>query len=211
MQPQPFIVGITGGSASGKTSFLNRLVHSFSPNDICLISQDNYYKPIEEQPQDMNGVPNFDTPDSIDLQTYKNDIAALKSGKTVERLEYTFNNPNVKPKLLVFNPSPIIIVEGIFVFYFQELAKLLDLKIYIESRESTKLKRRIIRDKVERGYDLDDVLYRWEHHVIPTYEKYISPFKHEADVVIPNNSGFDKGIDVVINYLTQKVKQAREN
>lgn len=201
----PFTVGITGGSASGKTFFLSSLIKMFSPDDICLISQDNYYFPRDQQPKDQNDVINFDLPQSIDFSAYVTDINLLKAGKTVERKEYTFNNAKVIPRDLIFKPSPIIIIEGIFVFSAKELSDLLDLKIYIDAKDHIKLKRRIIRDNEERGYDLDDVLYRYEHHVIPTYEKYIEPYKHLSDLVIPNNSDFNTALDVLVAFLKTKV------
>ena len=177
---EAYIIGITGGSASGKTLFLNELLNAFSDQEICLISQDNYYKPVHLQPLDENGVPNFDTPLSLDFESFAKDISGLKSGMTIKRPEYTFNNPKKKPKILTFNPAPIIIVEGIFVFYFPHISKQLDLKIFIDAKEHVKLSRRIKRDRQERGYDVEDVLYRYEKHVAPTYERYIEPFKYDG-------------------------------
>ena len=203
---KPFIVGITGGSASGKTTFLRKLVDSFRPEDICLISQDNYYHPREHQLIDENGIINFDLPSSIDEVSYAADVQTISQGQSFSRLEYTFNNPNIIPRVLVFNPAPIVIVEGIFVFYFEEVARLLDLKVYIDAKEHVKLHRRIIRDKEERGYDLEDVLYRYLNHVAPTYEKYIKPYKQDADIVIPNNRKFDRGLEVLVSYLDTKVQ-----
>ena len=202
-----FLVGITGGSASGKTSFLNRLMESFGPEEVCLLSQDNYYKPRAEQPTDVNGIENYDTPNSIDFESFFQDLLDLRRGKPVSRFEYTFNNPTVTPKLLTWNPAPIIIVEGIFVLYHPEVSNLLDLKLFIDSKEWLKLKRRIIRDKIERGYDLEDVLYRWEHHVTPTYDKYILPFKDSADLVIQNNHGFGRALEIFTDYLKHKINE----
>ena len=99
----------------------------------------------------------------------------------------------------------MIVVEGIFVLYFSIISDLLDLKIFIEAKDHIKLKRRIIRDKMERGYDLDDVLYRYEKHVIPTYEKYIAPYKHNSDVIIPNNSNFNTALNVMVTFLKSRV------
>lgn len=201
---KPFIVGITGGSASGKTLFLERLLSSFDPGEVCLISQDNYYKPRHMQPIDAQGVHNFDTPNSIDFEQYAADIRKIQNGESVFREEYTFNNSSKKPKMLTFTSAPVVVVEGIFVLFYPELADLLDLKIFIDAKDHIKLKRRIIRDKVERGYDLDDVLYRYEMHVMPTYEKYIKPFKNDADLIVPNNSSFDMALDVIRTYLRVK-------
>ncbi|MDX5348920.1 MAG: uridine-cytidine kinase [Hymenobacteraceae bacterium] len=204
---KPYIVGITGGSASGKTTFLNKLLASFRPEDICLVSQDNYYKPRELQFKDEKGVVNFDLPSSIDDGEYAHDVQKLSQGNVVTRKEYTFNNPNIVPRDLVFKPAPIVVVEGIFVFYFEEVAKLLDLKVYIDAKEYIKLHRRIVRDKIERGYDLDDVLYRYTHHVAPTYEKYIKPYKNDADIIIPNNNNFEKGLEVLVSFLNSKIER----
>ncbi|WP_161888963.1 uridine kinase family protein [Pontibacter russatus] len=203
---KPFIVGITGGSASGKTTFLNKLLTSFAPEEICLISQDNYYKSREHQTKDVNGIVNFDLPSCIDDEAYAHDILKVSQGQTVYRTEYTYNNPNVVPKQLEFRPAPIVVVEGIFVFYFEEVARLLDLKVYIDAKEHIKLQRRIVRDRIERGYGLEDVLYRYTQHVAPTYEKYIAPYKNDADIIVPNNNHFERGLEVVTTFLNTKVK-----
>ena len=201
----PYLIGITGGSASGKTTFLQRLLAAFPADQICLISQDNYYHPRDQQFVDAQGVHNFDLPGSIDAAAYAADVLRISRGEEVRRTEYTFNNAAVVPQELVFRPAPIVVVEGIFVFHFEEIARLLDLKVYIDAQEHVKLHRRIVRDRDERGYDLADVLYRYTHHVAPTYEKFIAPYKHEADLVIPNNREFERGLAVLVGFLRGKV------
>ncbi len=205
MSNKPFIIGITGGSGSGKTRFLNGLMSKFSAEEVCLISQDNYYKPREEQPVDIKGIRNFDLPESIDFDAYKSDIESIKAGKPVSRKEYTFNNPEAKESVVMLKPAPVIVVEGIFVLYYQPIAKILDMKLYIDAKDYIKLIRRIVRDDKERGYDLDDVLYRYEHHVMPTYEKHIKPFKSEADIIIPNHRSYDSALDVIETYVRSKI------
>jgi len=201
----PYIIGITGGSGSGKTRFLNGLLEQFNEKEVCLISQDNYYRKRHEQPVDDRGVKNFDLPDSIDFESYKNDILALKEGKSIERLEYTFNNPNAIPKKIKLSPAPVMVVEGIFVLYYKEIADILDLKVFIEAKDYIKLSRRIVRDDKERGYDLDDVLYRYQHHVMPTYEKYIKPYQSDANLIIPNHTGFTEALKVLSAFVRSKV------
>ncbi len=205
MTTKPFIVGITGGSASGKTSFLKGVLDAFAEDQICLISQDNYYLSRDVIPVDNQGIHNFDLPETIDHHLYASHIEQLRVGQTVTQMEYTFNNPSVTPKLLTFTPAPIIVVEGIFVFHFRELADQMDLKIFIDAKNSIKLERRVKRDAEERGYDLDDVMYRWKYHVKPTYRQFIKPYRAEADIVIPNNHHYQKGLDVVIAFLKTKV------
>lgn len=203
---EPFVVGITGGSASGKTHFLKSLLSYFTEEELCLISQDNYYKPLEQQTLDDNGVHNFDTPETIDFDAFFTDIQNLKRGIEVLKKEYTFNNPSAPEKYLQLKPAPIILVEGIYVFYNPHIYNLLDLKIFIDAKEHIKLKRRIVRDNYERGYDLEDVLYRYENHVAPSYEKHIEPFKYDADIIISNNKSFDKALEVLVVYLKNKIK-----
>ncbi len=195
------IIGITGGSGSGKTTFISELKKAFSRKELCVISQDDYYRPIYKQPIDKEGIEDFDQPKSIDKNAFVKDVQKLLKGKKVKRQEYVFNNKNVKPKTLVFKPAPIIIVEGIFVFHFKKMQPLLDLKIFLDAKENLKVIRRIKRDKVERNYPLDDVLYRYEHHVMPTFEKYILPYRDEADIVVNNNAEMSKGLMIVTGFI----------
>ena len=202
---KPYLIGITGGSASGKTTLLRELIAAFRPEELCLLSQDNYYRPLDQQQPDANGVYNFDIPESINDEEFAADVRALHEGREVHREEYTFNNPNVVPQQLVFRPAPIIVLEGIFVFHFPSVAEQLDLKVFVDAQEHVKLHRRIVRDSKERGYDLDDVLYRYQHHVAPTYERYIKPYLYDADLIIPNNAHFERGLGVLIGYLKGKI------
>lgn len=202
---KPFTIGITGGSGSGKTYFLQGLSACFGGHEICLISQDNYYKPRDQQPIDENGIKNFDLPVSIDREAFRHDLLILKSGQNVSKQEYTFNNPLAETRMLEFKSAPIIVVEGLFVQYFEEISNELDLRIFIEAKDHVKLGRRIKRDQVERGYDIDDVLYRYQYHVMPVYERLIEPLKHHADLVIPNNSKFERALDVLVAFLKTRL------
>ncbi|MFZ2905924.1 MAG: uridine kinase [Cyclobacteriaceae bacterium] len=201
----PYTIGITGGSGSGKTFFIKNLESRFTRNELCLISQDHYYHPRETQREDERGIKNFDLPESIDSKQFLQDILFLKQGNVLKKQEYTFNNPGATPKTLEFKPAPIIIIEGLFVQYFPEIEKELDLKIFIEAKDYLKLSRRIRRDNEERGYDLDDVLYRYQHHVMPIYETLIGPLKHRADIVIPNNSHFERALDLLTLAIRAKL------
>lgn len=201
-----YIIGLSGGSASGKTFFINELRRSFKHEDLCIISQDNYYLEREHQPLDGNGVTNFDTLQSIDFEEFNNDLQKLISGSIVNRAKYTYNNPAAQPEVLSFHPSPITIVEGIFIFHNPELKKLYDLKVFIDTEEDIKLERRILRDGKERGYDKKDILYRHEHHVMPSYNKYIKPHKKDVDIVIPNNNNFSVALNVLVEFLKTKLE-----
>ncbi|MEM1216738.1 MAG: P-loop NTPase fold protein [Bacteroidota bacterium] len=199
---KPFIIGITGGSGSGKTTFIQTLREAFDEEQLCVISQDDYYRPREEQKTDKQGITNFDLPRSIDKRAFIRDIGRLVNKETVERMEYTFNNEKAEPSLKIFRPTPIIIVEGLFVFHFKKMRKMLDLKIYLHAKENLKVIRRIKRDRVERNYPLEDVLYRYENHVLPAFEKYIKPYQDQADLIINNNQQLHMGLRVVQGFLS---------
>lgn len=197
----PLIIGVTGGSGSGKTVFLNELLKNFSDDEVSLITQDHYYKKRDQQPVDEKGIKNFDLPESIDEERLYHDILSLRNNKEVHLTEYTFNNPDVIPKNIVFKPAPVLIVEGILIFYWEKIRSLFDLSVFIDAKDLIKVKRRIIRDAKERGYDLDDVLYRYEHHVAPFYEQFLEPLKKDVDLIIPNNTDFRVGMEVLAGFI----------
>ena len=199
---KPYLIGITGGSGSGKTSFIKKLRESFTEEDLCIISQDDYYKARELQEIDENGVKNFDLPESIEYNQLAVDIKKLIDHQHIKRKEYTFNNKKKNPKLMTIKPAPIIIIEGLFVFHFEKLLdKPYDLRVFINARDNVRIMRRIKRDKIERNYPLEDVLYRYEQHVMPAYEEFIEPYVRRADIVINNNEDFDSAIYVFKGFL----------
>ena len=200
------IIGISGGSGSGKTSFIRDIKTHFPNNEITLLSQDEYYHPREQQYIDENGIQNFDLPTSIDLDAFVNDIRKLKAGETVSRQEYTFNNEKKEAKMLEFKPSKILIVEGLFIYHYEPIRSILDLKLMIYASSAITVIRRINRDRIERNYPLEDVLYRYEHHVLPSYEKYIEPFIDDVDIVINNNKNYNKALEMLICYLNANLE-----
>ena len=206
---KPFIIGVTGGSGSGKTTFINQIKEKFTRAEVCIISQDDYYHSIEKQQKDHAGIENFDIPSSINKKDFRKDIEKLIAGKTVTRQEYVFNNVHQEPNTIYFYPAPIIVVEGIFVFHYKKIQPLLDLKIFMAAKENLKVIRRIKRDRVERNYPLEDVLHRYEYHILPSYEKYIEPHRDRADLVINNNEAMEMGIKVVMGFIRQKLKEMR--
>jgi len=202
------LIGISGGSGSGKTSFIRSLRNKFHESNLCIISQDDYYLPRELQVNDENGVKNFDLPESIDIDAFVGDIRKLQLGEAIERMEYSFNNDHAKPKVLHFSPAPVIVVEGLFVFHIKDIFKTLDLSIIINAKPSDKIIRRILRDQKERNYPLEDVLYRYKHHVMPSFERYIEPYIDNVDLIINNNSSYEKGSLVVSAFIESVLKHS---
>jgi uridine kinase len=186
---KPYIVGIAGGSGSGKTFFLKCFLEHFTADEVCLVSQDDYYIPVaHNMTKEENKLYNFDLPSTIDHEHFQQDISKLLNKETILKHEYTFNNPDVVPKVLEIKPAPILIVEGLFILHFKDIAELLDMKVFIDADEDIALQRRIKRDLIERGYSHDDVMYKWINHVVPAYKEFLLPYKDECDKVITNNT-----------------------
>lgn len=203
----PFTIGITGGSGAGKTTFIRRIREAYSEDQVCIMSQDDYYRPRNEQSSDENGVLNFDLPESLFREDFFRDVERLRRWETVTREEYVFNNQLARPEIHVFRPAPILILEGIFVFHYPEVRNLLDLRVFLHAKEDLKVIRRIKRDREERNYPLEDVLYRYVNHVSPAFERYIRPYQDEADIVVNNNKRFDVGLEVLESYISNKLSQ----
>lgn len=202
-----YVVGIAGGSASGKTSFLKKLKENLPDGSVTIISQDNYYKPKAEQERDENGEVNYDLPTSIDKEAFLKDLKLLLSGEPISFHEYTFNNSNTAPKTVVIQPAPILVVEGLFVFHYPDIRHLIDLRIYLDVREEIKLERRIKRDRDERGYPESVVRYQWEHHVLPSFKKFLKPYRDDSHIIITNNITFDKGLAVLTDHLHYRLEK----
>ena len=200
-----FIIGIAGGSGSGKTTFIKQMRARFSEEDVCIISQDDYYFSRELQECDENNVANFDKPKSINKKKFVADVQRLLNGEVVEIEEYTFNNKDAKPEIKKIRPAAVIVVEGLFVLHYKKMRELLDMKVFFYAADHLKVIRRIVRDQVERGYPIDDVLYRYERHVMPSYKKYIEPYMQDADLIVNNNKDFALGLDVLCSFIQSKI------
>jgi uridine kinase len=209
MSKKPFVIGVAGGSGSGKTFFLKCFLNHFKKEEICLLSQDDYYYRVgHTMTAEENKLYNFDLPSTIDNGQFVNDIKNLINGDTVYQKEYTFNNPNAEPKLLEIQPAPIVMVEGLFILHFEEIAEILDMKIFIDTDEDIALQRRLKRDLIERGYPEGDVLYKWNNHVMPAFNDYLLPYKEQCDKIITNNTHVAEDI---IEITSEISNQLREN
>ena len=195
------VIGISGGSGSGKTCFVRDLTARFDKSEVCFLHQDNYYKPIDEQKQDKEGIENFDLPDSLYLDKFAADIKRLTQGETLTLEEYTFNNDVKEAKSIKVKPAKVIIAEGLFLFHHDAIKELLDLSIIIHADDSNRIIRRIKRDRNERNYPVEDVMYRYEHHVMPSYRRYIQPYISEVDMVINNNKSYKRSLDVLSAFI----------
>lgn len=205
---KPYVIGIAGSSGSGKTFFLKRFLEHFPLEQVTLVSQDDYYIPANTRTKEENRLYNFDLPTAINRTVFFQDIKRLFEGHTIYRKEYTFNNPDITPKTLEIKPAPILIVEGLFIFHYEEVNELLDYRIFLHAEESVALARRLRRDRIERGYEHDDVMYKWINHVVPAYNRYLLPFKAGADLIIENNTDEPQIMDDAAREIANRLKPA---
>jgi uridine kinase len=205
---KPYIIGIAGGSGSGKTFFLKCFLEHFTADEVCLVSQDDYYIPVaHNMTKEENKLYNFDLPATIDHEHFQQDISKLLNKETILKHEYTFNNPDITPKVLEIKPAPILIVEGLFILHFKDISELLDMKVFIEAADEIALQRRLKRDLLERGYSHDDVMYKWENHVVPAYKEFLLPYKYECDKIITNNTHVADDIIAVTEEISKDLRK----
>lgn len=201
-----YLIGVAGGSASGKSYLVKQLKKIFS-EDVTLVSQDNYYKNLENQVPDEHGDINFDHPNAVNLELLVAHLKELSQGNAVEIEEYTFNNPNVQAETIVYKPTKIIIIEGLFIMYYKKLQELLDLKIFVEAEDHIRFARRIERDLKKRGKPLEEILHQYRSFVIPMYRRFVEPYKYECDLIIPNQHGIDIALNVLKNYIENILRE----
>ena len=197
------IIGIAGGTGSGKTTVVNNILKNLNTENVLVISQDNYYKDHKELPLDEREKINFDHPRSIDFELLTQDILKLKNGESIEPPVYSFITHSRTEETLLTHPKNVIIVEGILVLTHPELRNLFDVKIFVHADSDERLIRRIRRDIQERGRDLEEVLSRYQKTLKPMHEQFIEPSKNHADIIVPN---MKKKNEVAIRVLSTLIK-----
>ena len=196
------IIGIYGGTGSGKTTIVNMIASHFSSNDIEIISQDSYYKDNSDISYEDRCKLNFDHPDAIDFNLLHKHLKNLRKGETVEQPIYDFKIHNRLKKTIQIKPKKILILEGILIMCHAEIRSIFDLKIFINANSKTRMERRIKRDIAERGRTRDEVLKRYIETLKPMHEKFIEPTKIYANYIIENQ--FDNKLN--IDELLEKMK-----
>jgi len=200
------IIGIYGGTGSGKTTIVNQIASNFDTSEIEIISQDSYYNDNSNISYNERCKLNFDHPDSIDSKLLHKHLSELKNGNFIKQPIYDFKTHNRTKKTIITNPKKILILEGILIMCYPNIRSICDLKVYINANSKTRMNRRISRDILERGRTHNEVLSRYTKTLKPMHEKFIEPTKIYADYVIENQGNNE----INISELLKKIKSLIE-
>ena len=203
---KPILILIAGGTASGKTTVVDKLKAHFSDDDISVVAMDNYYKRRDDISLEERKKINYDHPDAIDMKLLKEHIILLLNNCDVACPIYDFKNHNRSNATINIKHSRVIIVEGILALYDSDIRELADIEIFVESEPDIRFIRRLKRDISERGRDVDDVISQYLATVKPMYDSYVAPTKRFADIIIPNDTKHDMAIDILATKIENIIK-----
>ncbi len=195
------IIGIAGGTGSGKTTVVNEIIGRLKKGDVAVISQDAYYRDNSHLPLEQRQQINFDHPDSIEFELLIESIKKLKMGKSVRQPIYSYLTCTRFSETVLVEPHKVIIVEGILCLQPEKLRKLMDIKIFVDCEADVRLSRVILRDIIERGRDVIKVLQRYEDTVRPSHLQFIEPTKRYADIIVPEGGSNKVAIDIITQYI----------
>ena len=200
------VIGIAGGTGSGKTTITRQLVRHFGQN-VSVIYHDNYYKAHHDLSYEERSKLNYDHPDAYDTDLMVHDLKELKMGRSVECPVYDFTIHDRSSSTLTIRPSRVIIVEGILIFASEELRKLMDIRIFVDTDADVRILRRIRRDVRERGRSLESVINQYLDTVKPMHEAFVEPSKRYADIIIPEGGQNQVAVDMVIGRVQAHLDQ----
>ena len=204
------IIGIAGGSGSGKTTVVKRIAKALPPHCAAIIPLDSYYNDTTDLTPEERKQINFDHPDAFDWKLLTEQIKKLRNGEAVEQPTYSYVLSNRLPETVHIEPKPVIILEGIMTLHHKKLRDMMDLKIFVDTDSDVRLIRNIRRDVVERGRTVDMVLDHYENDVKPMHEQFIEPTKKFADLIIPWGRENKRGIDILRTYISGFSEEVRE-
>lgn len=199
------IIGIAGGTGSGKTTVVHQIMNELPETEVGVISQDSYYKENTNLSFEERALINFDHPRAIDFELLVSHLKELKEGKTIEQPVYSFITHNRTDDTIVTHPRKVMIVEGILILANAEIRDIFDVKVFVHADSDERLIRRLKRDIAERGRDIEEVLNRYQTTLKPMHQQFIEPTKAFADIIIPNDKYNTVAIDVVRAVINQRI------
>ena len=200
------VIGIAGGTGSGKTTITRKLIESFGP-DVSVIHHDNYYKAHHDMPFEERTKLNYDHPNAFDTDMLIRDLKQLKRGKAIQCPVYDYSIHDRTDKTVTIRPTRVIIVEGILIYESRELCREMDIKIYVDTDADVRILRRIVRDVRDRGRSLESVIDQYLTTVKPMHEQFVEPSKRRADVIIPEGGQNKVALEMVIERVRAHLTQ----
>lgn len=208
LPPRPFLIGVAGGTCSGKTTVSERLTELAGEEHLALIKLDSYYIARDHQSIDERALANYDHPDAFDWQLLNDHLAALSAGASVPVPIYDYANHTRSGEVRLVHPARIVVVEGILVLYEQQLRERFDLKVYVDTDADLRLIRRLERDVAERGRTVDSIVAQYLATVRPSHEQFIEPSKRHADVIFPQGGLNEPALEVLLARVRELVRVA---
>ncbi|MEC5395080.1 uridine kinase [Bergeyella sp. RCAD1439] len=202
------VIGIAGGTGSGKTTVVNKILQQLNAEGVNVLSQDNYYHDNQHLSLQEREALNYDHPKSIDFELLVKHVKALKQGENIDQPIYSFVTHSRTGDHVTVEPKNVLIVEGILVLTNKELLKEFDLKVFVHADSDERLIRRIRRDTQERGRDLNEVLHRYQTTLKPMHKEFIEPSKNEADLIVPNMRRNSVAIDFLTTVINNSLKKS---
>jgi uridine kinase len=200
----PIVLGVAGGTGSGKSTVAAKIVHAVGPNHIAYLDQDSYYRDLSNVTYEERRQRNFDHPDAIEFELLAQHIDRLRNGETVQKPRYSFTESVRLREHTSVPPAPVVIVEGILVLSVREVRERMDIKIYVDADDDIRLLRRLQRDINERGRAFDGIVAQYHKTVRPMHLTFVEPSKRYADLIIPRGGNNDIAINLVVATLRER-------
>jgi uridine kinase len=204
------IIGICGGTGSGKTTIARAIVDSVGARNVILIEQDSYYKNLADMPLDERHQANFDHPEAIDFDILIGHIKRLKEGESIEMPLYDMVTHTRRNETETFEPKPVVIVEGILIFAEPRILSLLDVRVFVDTPDDLRLMRRLRRDITERGRSFERTLDQYERTIRPMHFEFVEPSKRHADIIIPDGSNTGVTVEFLCSMVREKLMKEQE-
>ena len=205
------IIGLAGGTGSGKTTVASRIIASVGKESVVYLQQDAYYRNLGDMPLELRHKVNYDHPDAFDTDLLINHLRSLRAGDTIEQPLYEYATHSRKQNTVRVEPKPVIILEGILVFVSSELRALMDLKIFVDTDADIRFIRRLDRDVHERGRSVESVITQYQTTVRPMHLQFVEPSKRYADVIIPEGGFNEVGIDLITGKIKSILSGAQDD
>ena len=199
------IIGIAGGTGCGKTTVVEQIIAQLPVDEVCVISQDSYYKDTSELSYQERVKINFDHPNSIDFDLLLQHLKALRDGASFEQPVYSFVEHNRTGETITTHPKKVVIVEGILILTQPEIRAMFDVNVFVHADSDERLIRRLKRDISERGRNIDEVLTRYQTTLKPMHQEFIEPTKEFADIIIPTNKHNTVAVDLIRTIISERL------